>query len=204
MNKQIIAALDGEGRLAAFTQAQCLVLWRKTEAQWRPDSGCDVAERPESAETIKNMVDDLAEKFADCHIIVAQKVSGLAYQLLNKKGYAIFEAEEISGELLDGIMQDILQAQAVPDLPPREPVSPQNDGNFYFDLVRLQKAFPEISSKMALQNFIRNVNFMSLELICDHLPPWMEQAMADRSLEYCARRDEAGVNRIFITRRMCR
>lgn len=204
MNKQIITVLDGEGRLTAFTQAQRLVLWRKTEAQWRPDSGCDVPERPGSAEAVKNIIDDLAEKFAECHIIVAQKVSGLAYQLLNKKGYAIFEADEISGELLDGIMQDILQARAVPDLPPREPVSPQNDGNFYFDLVRLQKAFPEVSSKMALQNFIRNVNFMSLELICDHLPPWMEQAMADHGLEYRPRRDEDGVNRILITRRTCR
>jgi len=33
---------------------------------------------------------------------------------------------------------------------------------------------PGITSKQILQGFIREGNFHSLEIICDHIPPWLE------------------------------
>jgi Fe-only nitrogenase accessory protein AnfO len=203
MKKQILAAMDLEDQLAVFTEAQRFVLLLKKEAKWQQDFSYDVFRQPETADEIRIIVNDLANQFKDCNIIVGRKVSGIAYQMLDKKGYAIFEAEAITDELLDIIIKDILKAQAIPDIPPQKPYSPQDDGNFYFDLARLQKACPEISSKMALMDFIRNTKFMSFELVCDHLPPWLEQAMEARGLEYDSKRDEEGFNRYLITRRMC-
>ncbi|HOV41162.1 MAG TPA: Fe-only nitrogenase accessory AnfO family protein, partial [Oscillospiraceae bacterium] len=45
---------------------------------------------------------------------------------------------------------------------------------YYFDLAALQEKFPEISSKKALSQFFEETPFLELELVCTHLPPWIE------------------------------
>ena len=180
-----------------YADTQRFVLYQRKEAQWQQVE-MYAAQQTSGVEALRNIIVALADRF-ECRVIVSQKVVGIAYQTLNKSGYEIFEAEAVTDELLDGIIQDILSAQAAQDSPPQEPVSPQNDGNYFFDLTRLQKAHPEVSSKQALRGFMQDSAFLSLELVCDHLPPWMEEMMKERGLKYRLQRED-GVSRVFISK----
>ena len=197
MRKQVIATMNTAGELASYDDAQRFVLYQRKEAQWQPT---DLYEphRASGVQALRNIIVELAARF-ECRVIVSRKIVGVAYQTLNKSGYEIFEAEAVTDELMDGIIHDILSAQAVQDNPAQEPCSPQNDGNYYFDLARLQKAHPEISSKQALRRFMQDAAFLSLELVCDHLPPWMEDMMKERGFLYRPQR-ENGVHKVSISK----
>ena len=197
MKKQVIATMNMAGELVPYADTQRFVLYQREEAQWQP-SDLFEPQQTSGVQALRNIIVALAERF-ECRVIVSQKVVGIAYQTLNKSGFAIFEAEAVTDELLDGIIHDVLSAQAAQDNPPQEPVSPQNDGNYFLDLTRLQKAYPEVSSKQALRDFMQNAAFLSLELVCDHLPPWMEAMMKERGIEYRLQRED-GVSKIFISK----
>lgn len=202
MKKQIIVTKNNEN-LASFAEARHFVLYQKTEAKWRQADVYECPHSPGSAQALREMVGALTAHYEDCRVIVSKKVTGIAYQTLNKAGFEIFEADAVTEGLLDDVIADILSAQAAVDTPPQEPYSPQNDGNYYFDLVRLQKAYPEISSKRALMSFMQNAVFLSLELICDHLPPWMEDVMMTKGMHFRVDKTQEGFNKVNISKKTC-
>jgi hypothetical protein len=202
MKKQVIAAVNMTGELASFTDARRFELYEKKQSKWRKADSYELLNKPETVQTFRDTIVELSAHFQSCRVVVSQKASGIAYQTLDRSGYAIFEADTLTDRLLDGVLCDIEAAQAVQDTPPMEPFSPNGDGNYFFDLARLQKTCPGVSSKKALMNFMRTSAFLSFELVCDHLPPWMEDVMKQKGLEYRTQR-ENGLSRVTISKRMC-
>ncbi len=47
-------------------------------------------------------------------------------------------------------------------------------GRFTISIKEIQGNHPEVSSRMVLQEFIRTGAFIELEIVCDHVPPWIE------------------------------
>ena len=184
MKKQIVVTLGIDGGLVPFSETAHYALYQKEMARWHAAESCEPPVLLQNAHTIRETVRALASRYPGCRIIVSKKISGIAYQTLDQSGFSILEAESVSEGLLDNILKDVLASQVEPDLPPMEPQSPLGDGHYYFDLARLQKAYPEISSKRALMGFITGADFLSLELVCDHLPPWREDVMTSRGYGY--------------------
>ena len=195
MKKQIILTLGTDGEFAPFSETERFTLYQKEMARWHEAESFEQPVQIQTANTIRETVVALAARFPDCRIIVSRKVAGIAYQTLDKSGYSIFEADSMSDGLLNSILKDVLEIRAEPDLPPTEPQSPLGNGHYYFDLARLQKAYPEISSKRALMGFMTSADFLSLELVCDHLPPWMDDVMTSRGYGYSrkSRAEDAAV-----------
>lgn len=198
MKKQIILTVDKDGALAPFLQTCAFALYQKDQARWHRVEATQINGPLLNAADIREMVGTISKHFQDCRILISRKVLGVAYQTLNMAGFSIFEAEDISAKLLDGTLSDVMKNQAKPDQPPLEPQSPNRDGRFVFDLVRLQKAYPQVSSKKALMAFMTVADFLSLELICDHLPPWLEDLMKARDYRYSAKSEGLGALRYFI------
>jgi len=198
MNKQIIVTLDKDGVLSPFLQTCVFALHQKNEAHWHRVESFEMNSRLLNAMAIREAVSAVAEKYQNCRIIISLMISGIAYQMLHKAGFFIFEADEISGELLDTVLGDVMNSRAEPHLVPMEPQSPNGDGHFVFDLIRLQKAYPEVSSKKALMAFITAADFLTLELICDHLPPWLEELVKVRGYRYNRKSENPGALRYLI------
>lgn len=198
MNKQIIVTMDKDGALTPLLQAHVFALYQKSEAQWHHTASMERTGGMADAMAIRETVNAVAQRYSDCRIIVSKKVSGVAFQMLDKTGFSIFEADEISDELFNNALDDVMKSQAVPESPPIQPQSPKSDGHFVFDLVRLQKAYPQVSSKKALMPFFTAADFLTLELICDHLPPWLEELMKTRGYRYSRKSEATGTLSYFI------
>jgi hypothetical protein len=95
----------------------------------------------------------------------------------------IFQIGEISDEIFDGVVEDLKSANAeaaakeaiIRDAKPIETSTP---GVYYLDLVALQRECPEVTSKKAMMDFLRDTPFMELRLVCKHIPPWIENSGA--------------------------
>ncbi len=205
MKEQIIVTVDGNGRLSPFLEAEQFVLYRKTGGEWVQSDIISAGTPTLQAGSIRSLVSELLTRFADCRIILSGEVKGIAYQVLNRHGYHIFESDGIDG--FDGIVLEIEAAQAEArdnDSVRLEPHSPNNDGQYFLNLIELQRIHPEISSKKALRPFMEDRVFLEMELVCQHLPPWMADVMAKRGL--CCRMESLGDHecRAVISKEPCR
>lgn len=182
--ERIAVAMDENGAIAALAHAAVIAVYDKTDTGWQ----C-IETHPYNnttdASALRDTLKCLTETLGDCRILVGKQITGIAYHALNRQGFHLFEAPNFQPELLDGILEDIWRGkrgERESPATPKEPYSPEGDGNYLLDLIALQQAYPEISSKKALRRFLEVEPFLSLKLTCSHLPPWTQDVFLRRSL----------------------
>ncbi len=134
----------------------------------------------ESVGKIRQEAKRRVEIIAPCTTIAAIELSGIPFAVFGMAGFRIFTITTVQNDVLDGILEDIFEAETERQsngFDGRQPIPIETDepGYFYLDLIALQAASPDISSKMALENFLQNTPFMELKLRCSHIPPWLER-----------------------------
>jgi len=124
----------------------------------------------------KSMLEAL--KFlADCKIFIGRSVVGIPYFEFEKAGCSVWEFEGNSQELLDYVWEQEFETQKRENNPstPVIPLPIETSPGFYrISLKEIQKANTEITSKQALLPFLRKAAFDNLEVLCTHVPPWLE------------------------------
>jgi Fe-only nitrogenase accessory protein AnfO len=204
MTNEIIATVDMSGNLVSLLDTQAFVLYKRTLEGWYEAQKFSCEHMPNNAGEVRNIVKNMMSRFNDCRIIVSKNISGIAYQILNRHGFHIFEMNGLDD--LDGVMLEIEKAQneaQAQETIHKEPFSTENNGDYFLNLIELQNAYPEISSKKALKRFVEEEVFVKLEFICHHMPPWMEEVLMRRGFE--SRVEYTGENmcKVLITKNTC-
>ena len=149
-------------------------------------------------EDIRNLIAELD----DCKIIVGKTISGLAYHMFDKMGFDIFEIEQFNAKILDQILSD-LTCTSTKNINMTSPVEMDVPGIYFLDLISVQNQNPEISSKMILQPFLTNTPFLQLNLICEHLPPWIENFITGKEMKLTTEKTTDGKVQVNITKTYC-
>ncbi|MBR0597736.1 Fe-only nitrogenase accessory AnfO family protein [Sinanaerobacter chloroacetimidivorans] len=204
-----IAVIHNKNKQLTSLEECCSIgFYQATVAGWQPAGEIYWQIGDLSSMThVRNSIRILIEHLDDCRIILGRKISGLPYHVFDKMGFHIFESEcQESPALFQDILCEIsdVQKECAKDLDreqiSKSPVSPNSDGNYSLNLIDLQKAFPEISSKKALQQFIEDDDYLGLELICSHIPPWMELSIARKNVNLQVESLQDGNCLVILTR----
>lgn len=188
MSNKIAVVADPAGQIGSIGEESFFDLYAKGEdREWRLLERVRISVKDWSdMERVRSTVRRAASELSDCRILLGKKVSGVAYHILDRLGFYIFEADTFYPKMFDEITAEVEQIQKEAKgggAVPLSPYSPKDDGIYYLDLVALQEKHPEISSKKALSQFLNNEVFLRLELICRHLPPWVEGVVERRRLK---------------------
>lgn len=129
---------------------------------------------------LREQVRNLAIELGECNIIAGKELQGIPYSVFDRMGFHIFDITEFNEETLNAILFDILTGDELErmrkeTIEKAKPVETSTPGIYFLDLIALQEKFPEVSSKKALQNFFKEIPFLELELVCSHLPPWINE-----------------------------
>lgn len=156
--------------------------------------------------TIRKNIKKMIAEFEDCRIIITKSMTGIPYHTFDKAEFIICEVETFNLELLDAIQQDLISTsvEAAKQKPPEIPTETDTPGDYFFDLDQLQKNAPQISSKMALLPFFKDVPFLSLDLVCEHIPPWFDKIFDSMNLTYDIQEKNAGKTHVLITHTNCK
>lgn len=132
---------------------------------------------------IRNKMRELIDFLGDCKVFVAKSVTGVYYYELEKAGVSVWEYSGKPEEFLDHIAAG---EEAEPEAAPA-PVavlvpSDLGEGRYFVSIKEIQENNSGITSKQVLQPFLRQGKFYSLEILCNHLPPWLEGELAGGSL----------------------
>ncbi len=128
---------------------------------------------------VRQQFRDLAVTLENCDVIIAKKINGLAYTILDPKG---FELWEIDGPVEAFLEDAVREAEAeVKEESVEALMTPQkiNEGGCYFINLKevMKKLEGEKSSKQIMMPILEKRQFLELSVICSHVPPWFEKVL---------------------------
>jgi len=130
---------------------------------------------PGMREYMKEVLNFLGE----CRTFVGLSIIGLPYFELEKAGFTIWEMAGFPSNILDSILEAEAAAKLntspeikiiIPKPEPKE-VTP---GCYSISLKEIQNCNGMVTSKQILLPLLEKMAFKSLEIICSHIPPWLE------------------------------
>lgn len=223
MNNQIAVLLDEWQQLTSFFETTFIYIYEKI-CEWEVTQIIEVKDLScEGKNDIKNFTVELIEKLKCCKVIVGTLIIGVPYYLLTRAGYELLEAPSFTILLLEQICEDYCKSQEkereinewkeqliVSNREnllsegniSRTPTPLDEAGNYFCDLIAVQKTYPEISSKKVLLPFFSNTLFQSLKIKCSHVMPWLEDYLEQRNLIANTNREQ-GNYIIIITHKLC-
>ena len=175
---------NGDSNLCDFFEAERFLIFEHSKSGWTKTGEVDFERVVPSAPAItRKNTEALLPLVQGCNILAGGALVGIPFSVFDRAGLHIFEIGEIDSNLFDGIAEDLKNANAeaaakeaiIRDAKPIETSTP---GVYFLDLVALQRECPEISSKKAMMDFLRDTPFMELRLVCKHIPPWIENSGA--------------------------
>lgn len=187
------------GSTIPLTDPGTMVIYCRRERSWQPEREIPFFIEPDKGlKELRRKMTDLHEFLGSCRIFVAKSASGALYYELEKAGCSIWEISGRPEEFLDEVLEeeerkyyDEKKPLAIPS--PLE-VSP---GRYFISIKDIQGNRPDITSKQILQQFVHKEIFLELEMICDHLPPWIEMEADCRG--YSLKTERLGNNDVKVT-----
>ncbi len=176
--EEIAAILGADGSSTTLTEPGTLVVFRREKGAWTSNRSLPLAlDQTQGLREMRSKMAGLLAFLGDCRIVVTKSASGALYFELEKARCTLWEITGKPDEFLDPVWADEekeRQAERSPTAPVLPVPKERTPGNFFISIKEVQGKRPDISSKQVLQQFIGRGGFLVLEIICSHVPPWIE------------------------------
>lgn len=198
MNQTVAVLTDTNGRSSNFLKGSQFKIYRVNNGEFSLADTLDYHLAGKSSlGTVRRELSELEQILSvrlgcDSKFLVGSDVSGLPYNIFDTAGYTIFEISGVPEQFLGrlGVQlhgQQIKIAEGETIVYTDRPLETA-DGCYYFDLKTLQLKKPGITSKQALIPFFKEVPFLSLDIVCEHVPPWFDREFPRLRLCYTTKK----------------
>lgn len=208
MNKKIAVLLDESGKTISFDKEGFLRIFEKDRNEWIIEKEFPVyIDKTKGIKFIREQIEATAALLDTCKVIVAQKVTGLPYTVLDMKGFNIWEWEGKPENFLEFVLEseekDISSAYSEElDVIP-QPQKINDEGSYFINLKKAQQVKGNFTSKQILLPFLKNNTFYQLDVICSHIPHWFEREFDRIGLEKEIQNLEGNEYKVTIRRKTC-
>ena len=189
---EIATFIGGDDRTVPLNEPGTIVVFRRERGSWVKNRETAFALDPaHGLRELRQDVSGLLGFLSPCTIIVAKSASGALYFELEKARCSIWEITGTPPEFLDHVWRDEKECQTAEPLPAGTDIPAPlelSPGKFYLSIKEIQGKRPEVSSKQVLQQFVQQGAFTELEIVCDHIPPWIEMEAERRGYELASER----------------
>jgi hypothetical protein len=195
---------DGNSEICDFFGAERFLMFERGVDGWKPAGQADFEKIvPSTPVQTRKSTEALLPLVEGCDALAGGTLVGIPFLVFDRAGLHIFEIGGISDGVFDGIMEDLCNADAAAAakaaiIRDAKPVETSTPGVFFLDLIALQKECPEVTSKKAMMDFLKDTPFLELRLVCKHIPPWIENSGA---YNVQVIKDAEGVVEAVITRK---
>jgi Fe-only nitrogenase accessory protein AnfO len=195
-----VAAIVEDGVTIPLNKAGTVVVFRREKGSWVKDREMSFKVDPtKGLGEMRGKVGELLKFMEPCKIFVARSASGALFYELEKAQFNVWEIPGTPDTFLEKVWSEDekdrndLGAPAIAEIPlPLE----NTTGNFFISIKETQGKMPEFSSKQILQSFIRRGRFATLEIVCDHVPPWIE--MESRTVGFKIETERLGPSEVHL------
>jgi TusA-related sulfurtransferase len=179
---KIAVFTNKDSQICDFFDAECFLIFERgeTEAKWKTISKSDFKKIiPSNPALTRKNTEALLPLIDGCDILAGGTLVGIPFSVFDRSRFHIFEIGAINDEIFDGIIEELRDADAAAAAKEKiireaKPVETSTPGVYFLDLIALQKECPEVTSKKAMMDFLKDTPFLELQLVCKHIPPWIE------------------------------
>lgn len=204
MAREVAVFLDNNGLTGAFGEPGLVRVYRRRQKAWAVERETAFAlSAEEGLRGLRRQLAGLVAFLGDCRTFVVRSVAGVPYYELEKAGFNIWEH---SGEPLS-YLEEVWAGEereraavATAPAPASVPLGPTEKapGHYFISLKEIQARNAGITTKHALQPFLRRGRFTILEVVCDHLPPWLEMDLEAGAFTWTSEKAGERETRIII------
>lgn len=229
MHKRITVLSDYEGTPTTLALATSAITYDRNTREWVNTDVFPITDYPRETphmlvllcEAMQKHLAKLAMSGTGHPVILGSEISGTSFSALNRAGFLICESTGISDVFFDELFAqlasdpDALRAfsdkasNRYKQVPSPDssvipvPVETDLPGHFYIDLKEIQKCDPSVSTKKVLRPFFENTPFVSLSLLCDHIPPWLELDLVRMGLQAVTKKIDQNTIQLTVTHKVC-
>lgn len=178
MREKIAVCVDASGATVSLYETGKIIIYEKLEGRWQENQSCDSGLGQVSGiKELRLQMTRIIKYLGDCRIFVAQNIAGVPYFELEKAEVSVWEITGHAEDLLEEIWQSENEKSALVQ-PPVEMIAPHLvqtfPGCFRISLVEIQSSDSFLTTKQVLLPILRKADFYTLEVLCNHVPPWLE------------------------------
>ena len=210
MPKEIAAYVGENGKTASLYDQGKIIVYRKSQGAWQLAREREFTlDQNLGMRELRGKMAEALEFLAGCKVFVGLSIAGVPYFELEKARFSVWEYEGAPAEFLDSIMEEeeekqVQAAEGDGGKIMLEPVETAA-GCYHISIKEVQEKDTGYTSKQLLLPFLRKGRFYSLEVRCNHVPPWLEAELAggDRNLSGEVKKVAANETKVLITRKCC-
>ena len=183
---RIAVFTNGNAEICDFFDAGQFLIFERDEAAaaWKTVSETKFEKViPSNPALTRRSTETLLPLIEGCDVVAGGTLVGIPFSVFDRAGLHIFEIAAINDKVFDEIIEDLQKANAAlvakeKIIREAKPVETSTPGVYFLDLIALQKECPEVTSKKAMMDFLKDTPFLELRLVCKHIPPWIENSGA--------------------------
>jgi Fe-only nitrogenase accessory protein AnfO len=190
MDNRIAVFLNDKEETTSLTEEGIIKIYFKEKTKWQIYKESPFSmDKCNGIKSVRERSLKLIEILEECRIFVASEIIGVPYNILDSRGFDLWEIEGVPEEFLDYVLEESLREKLSNEEQQKskqlsqqlsqlgvidKPIETDKKGCFYLNLKNLQETKSGVSSKQALLPFLTKYTFSELELLCSHVPPWIE------------------------------
>ena len=207
MAQDIAVCIGENGLTSSLADASGIVIFRKNQGSWHTVSEKKIAlDKQGGMAGLRRQMGEIILFLGECKIFVGWAIVGVPYYELEKVQCSIWEFEGIPLSFLDYILEQEEAKMNERQAPIRNaiplPVERAN-GDYYISIKEVQENGAGITSKQVLMPVLRQGKFYSLEILCNHIPPWLEVELKGGNLVGRVEKKSPTETHIYISKRVC-
>lgn len=209
MPKNIAVYIGENGETTSLYDQGKVVVYQKKQGGWTvlKEKGF-VLDQSLGIQELRKKMAEVLDFLSECKIFVALSITGVPYFELEKSKFSVWEFEGKPVDFLDCILEEEEGRQAQEGNKDKNNLAPTpvetSDGCYRISIKEIQENDTGVTSKQVLLPFLRKGTFYSLEVLCNHVPPWLEAELFCGNYFGEVEKISNGEVRITIARSCCR
>ncbi|MFT4145870.1 MAG: Fe-only nitrogenase accessory AnfO family protein [Mobilitalea sp.] len=174
---EIAVLVNSEGNTTGFEKEGMIRVYSKTNCEWSILRQMEYSTKNMvDATALHNKVKEICLWLENCKIIVVNRIRGVYYIAFEEKQISMLEIKGYPIDFLDDIQECVQHQRTGQEIPmEHNTIFKLRQGVYHTDLREVMKGNTSYSSKQILLPFLRQQKFTQLEIICDHVPKWLEK-----------------------------
>jgi len=200
----VYTGIDGE--TAAISLPGNIVVYSNRLGNWKVERQLAFhLKRDQGLKIMREQISKLIDYLGECKVFIASMITGVPYYELEKAGVSVWEFEGKPQDFLDYILEKEEAEQQTVQSPPLVIPVPEHlgDGFYRISIKEIQETDSSVTSKQVLASFLRQANYYQLEVLCNHVPRWLETEAMLGSLNYLCEKIAPGEIRLTLRKQLC-
>jgi len=205
--QDIAVCIGADGSTSSLYEGSTIVIYQQKQGSWHSVREKKISLNKEAGLAGQRLqMADIIFFLGECKIFVGRVVVGVPYFELEKNQCSIWEFEGAPLSFLDYVLAQEENKVSNSELAPSNtipvPIEREN-GDFYISIKEVQENGNGITSKQVLMPVLGQGKFFSLEIICNHIPPWLQLELQNGKLAHRVEKITPTETHIYISKQAC-